>query len=155
VSEGIERWRRVVEAEVRERKLALATGRQALARAEQFEALLLAERERRDQAERERRVRGELQSFADERMNALLERAIERAAEKVAAAKAGEAAAVERLRESWQRATGLDRLLARRRARAELERRRAEQTETDESASRARAQQPALSTRLQDDEESR
>jgi flagellar biosynthesis chaperone FliJ len=135
-SMGIESWRRLAASELRERKLALARARQLVLRAEQIEQLLLAERGRRDASERERRGRGELPDFARERMNALLERAIERAAEKSAAARRVEGDHVERLRESRQRAAALDRLVARRAAREAIETRRAEQKELDEAAAR-------------------
>jgi|RhiMethySRZTD1v2_1073278.scaffolds.fasta_scaffold410013_2 flagellar biosynthesis chaperone FliJ len=144
MSDALISWRRVIEAQVRERKLTLARLRQAVSRAEQLESLLKDERERRDAAERERRGRGELPTFAQERMNALLERAIERAAEKVAAAKAAESSAVDSLREAWQSATAIDRLLARREERAQLEVRRIEQKELDEIASHGRLRDPAL-----------
>ena len=144
MSDGLLSWRRVIESQVRERKLALARVRQAVARAEQMESLLRDERDRRDVAERERRARGELPTFAQERMNALLERAIERAGEKVSAARAAESAAVDSLREAWQSATAVDRLVARRDARAEIETRRIEQKELDEIASHGRRFDPTL-----------
>ncbi len=136
MSAGLLGWQRLVDAEARERRIDLARARQAVARAEQIVELLLAERERRDAVEREQRGRGEIPSFAHERMNALLERAIERAREKAAAARSAEAAALERLREARQRAAALDRLLARRSARAAVEARRTEQKELDEVAGR-------------------
>ena len=136
MSDALLSWRRLIDADVRERKLALARARQAVTRGEQIEALLLAERDRRDQSERERRAGGELPTFAQERMTALLERAIERAEEKVAAAKVAEGGAVARLREAWTRLTALDRLLARRREQARIETLRHEQKELDEIAGR-------------------
>jgi flagellar biosynthesis chaperone FliJ len=144
MSDAILSWRRLVEAEVRDHKLAVARARQAVTRAEQIETLLRGERARRDDAERERRGRGEMPTFAQERMNALLERALERAAAKVAAAHADEARAVEKLRDAWQRVTVLDRLLARRAERERLHERREEQKEHDEIAGRRAFMEAAL-----------
>jgi flagellar biosynthesis chaperone FliJ len=133
---GLLSWQRLVDADVREKKLALARARQLASRCEQVEAALLAERARRDEEERARRGAGELPGFAGERMNALLERAIEKAGEKLAAARRGEARALDALRESWKRATALERLLERRAERERQDGLRAEQKELDEIASR-------------------
>ncbi len=135
-SRGLLAWRGLIEAQTKERQRALARARQLAARCEQIEALLLGERERRDGAECTRRGRGELPDFASERLDALLERAIEGAHTKLATAHDADERAHAKLRESWQQTTALDRLLERRAARARDETQRAAQEELDEIAQR-------------------
>ncbi|MBL8840750.1 MAG: hypothetical protein JNL90_04380 [Planctomycetes bacterium] len=136
---GLHSWRKLVDAQVREKKLALARARQLAGRCAEIEEALLAERARRDDEERRRREAGELPDFARERMTALLERALERAREKLAAARTGEERALAGLRESFTRATAVERLIDRRDARDEADRMRAEQKEIDEVATRRAA----------------
>lgn len=133
---GLHSWQRMVDADVRERQLALARGRQLVARCMELEAALLAERGRRDEEERRCREVGELPGFARERMAVLLERAIERAGEKVAQARAGEARLLDALREAFRRASAVGRVIDRRDARELAETLKVEQRELDEIASR-------------------
>ena len=133
---GLLSWQRLVDSDVRDKKLALARARQLVARCETVESLLLAERARRDDEERARRGAGELPDFARERTDALLEKGIEKAGEKLAAARKGEARALDALREARKRAAAIERLLDRRAERERGELQRAEQKELDEIASR-------------------
>lgn len=144
---GLQSWRRVIDAQVRERRLALARAQRQLARCAAVEETLLAERTRRDAAERERRAQGQLPGFAEERMNALLEQAIARAAANRAAARAADERALAALREVRQRQGGIDRLLERRARRDRQDAARAEQSEIDEIAGRRRAGPPAETRR--------
>jgi flagellar export protein FliJ len=132
---GLAQWHRLLESDLRERKLALARARLALERAEQVAALLEDERDRRDEHERERRAGGEMPDFTRERLNLLLERAVVRARARVADGHGAVDEAAERLREAWRRVAGIDRLIERRDERARLERTRREQRELDELAS--------------------
>ncbi|MSR46813.1 MAG: hypothetical protein EXS13_07100 [Planctomycetes bacterium] len=133
---GLLSWQRMVDNDARDKKLALARARQLVMRCEQVEAALLGERTRRDQEERQLREAGDLPHFGRERLAALLERAIERAQEKVAAARLAESRTLDALRESWKRATAVERLLDRRQKRERLDALKAEQKELDEIASR-------------------
>jgi flagellar biosynthesis chaperone FliJ len=133
---GLLSWQHLVDAELREKKLALARARQLVSRCETVEALLLAERARRDDEERARRGAGELPDFARERTDALLEKGIEKAGEKLATARRGEARALDALREARKRAAAIERLLDRRAERERDEAQRVEQKELDEIASR-------------------
>ena len=148
-SDGLLSWRRLVDADVRDRKLALARSRNTVARAEQIEALLVGQRDRRDVDEREARARGDLPDFARERMNVLLERAIERAGTQVSAAKKAENDAVDRLRTAFTQLEALDRLLHRRAEREASEERRLEQKELDEIAGRRGTPVLAAATALE------
>lgn len=132
---GLAQWHRLLESELRERKLALARARLALERAEQIVALLLGERERRDAQERARRADGQMPDFTRERLNLLLERAVVRAKVRVADGESAVEEAAERLREAWRRVAGIDRLIERRDERVRLELKRREQRELDELAS--------------------
>ncbi len=136
---GLASWHKLVDAQVRERKLALARARQLAARCADIEAVLLGERARRDEEERRLRAAGELPDFARERMNVLLEQTLERARDKLAAARVGEERALAGLREAWQRATAVERLLDRRRERDATQRLQTEQKEIDEVATRRAA----------------
>jgi len=132
---GLAQWHRLLESKLRERKLTLARARLALERAEQIVALLIGERERRDEQERARRAAGEMPDFTRERLNLLLERAVVRAKVRVADGESAVEEAAERLREAWRRVAGIDRLIERRDERARLEAKRREQRELDELAS--------------------
>jgi flagellar export protein FliJ len=132
---GLAQWHRLLESDLRERKLALARARLALERAEQVAALLVGERERRDEQERARRAAGEMPDFTRERLNVLLERAVVRAKVKVADGTSAVEEAAERLREAWRRVAGIDRLIQRRDEREAFELRRRDQKELDELAS--------------------
>lgn len=132
---GLAQWHRLLESDLRERKLALARARLAHERAEQVAALLLGERERRDEQERARRKDGQMPDFTRERLNVLLERALVRARVKVADCHSAVEEAAERLREAWRRVAGIDRLIQRRDEREAFELRRRDQKELDELAS--------------------
>ncbi|MBM4015289.1 MAG: hypothetical protein FJ293_10055 [Planctomycetes bacterium] len=133
---GLHSWRRLIEADVRERKLQLARARALVARSEQLEATLRAERTRRDEQERRDRAAGELPGFARERMATLLEGAIERAAEKAEKARLQEARTQDALREAFRRVRAVERVIERRESRAHEAGLRGEQKELDEIAAR-------------------
>jgi len=138
MSRSLRRFQRTLSLGVRECQLALFQARQALDAEQRRERLLTGQRDRHEQAERERRRGGCIGSlgFTHERTRALIERSLEKCRERLALRRGHAEVARQALADARRRESAVGRLIERKDRQERQRIARKEQNELDEVAQR-------------------